>query len=529
MLVCTQPAQSWHGEGRNGAAATGGQEAMEAAIATLKSGGNAADAAAVATLVMTVTDSTLVCLGGEVPIMWYDGKTRSVEVLCGQGAAPRLATREYFSKSGGIPSKGVESAAVPGTLDALLTLLDRHGTTTFAQTAQPALRLLDEGKEPWHADYAATLRRLVAAEQGAGKDRRRGLRLVADFFYRGPLAYEIDAWMRANGGLIRYSDLATHVTRIEEPTTALYRGHVVCKCGFWTQGPYLLQALQMLEGFDLRKMGHNRPDTVHVMVEAMKLALADRDVWFADPLFVHVPARELLAPDYIQLRRSLINMERASRLQQPGDPIGVKAALDRPVWPNGKGAVDKDTSTCVIADQWGNVVAATPSGFSGALAGKTGVWFGSRLQSFNILQGHPNCIEPGKRPRITLTPGLVLKDGKVVLAVSCAGGDQQDQALLQVIVNCLDFNMSPRDAVTVPRFGTLHFMGSFGQTRPSLGNVLVYPTIGDDVVKALQARGATVTLQETAWGRPVALRIDPATGVMDVAGDPKAKRNAGAY
>jgi gamma-glutamyltranspeptidase / glutathione hydrolase len=521
---------AWHGSGKNGAVATGGQEAMEAGIAMLQSGGNAADAAATSILVMTVTDSGLICLGGEAPILFFDAKLQSVEVLCGQGAAPRLATREHFAKKGGIPGKGIEAAAIPGTLDALTTLLDRHGTKRFADVAAPALKLLDERKEvPWHADYATALRRLIDAEKASPKDRTRGLRLVSDYFYRGPLAHEIDAWMRANGGLIRYTDLATHTTRIEEPASVDYRGYTVCKCGFWSQGPYLLETLRLLEGFDLKKMGHNQPDTVHVMVEALKLGLADRDVWFADPSFANVPARQLLSKEYADLRRPLIDLKKSSHQQQPGDPRNMQALLPRPQWPTGPGYVDKDTTTCVVVDKDGNCVAATPSGFNGGLAGKTGIWFSSRLQSFNTWEGHANCIEPGKRPRITLTPGIVLKDGKLALAVSSAGGDQQDQALLQLIVDCLDFGLSPKEAVTSPRFGTLHMMSSFGQSPPQLGNVLVYPSIGEGVIKNLEQRGAKMTLQKVAWGRPVVVWVDPQTGVIEAAGDPTAKRNAGAY
>jgi gamma-glutamyltranspeptidase/glutathione hydrolase len=335
--------------------------------------------------------------------------------------------------------------------------------------------------------------------------------------------------MRGHGGLIRYTDLATHFTRIEEPASVDYRGFTVFKCGFWNQGPYLLETLRLLEGFDLKKMGHNQPDTVHVMVEAMKLGLADRDVWFADPLFADVPGKELLSKQYADLRRPLIDLKKSSQTQQPGDPRRMKALLPRTEWPSGPGYVDKDTTTCVVADKHGNCVAATPSGFNGGLAGKTGIWFSSRLQSFNTWEGHPNCIEPGKRPRITLTPGIVLKDGKLVLAVSSAGGDQQDQALLQLIVDCLDFGLSPKEAVTSARFGTQHMMSSFGQGPPQLGNVLVYPSIGDGVIKSLEARGAKVTLQKVAWGRPVVVRVDPQTGVIEAAGDPTAKRNAGAY
>jgi gamma-glutamyltranspeptidase/glutathione hydrolase len=265
------------------------------------------------------------------------------------------------------------------------------------------------------------------------------------------------------------------------------------------------------------------------MVEAMKLGLADRDVYYADPLFVDVPGAELLSKQYAELRRPLIDMKKSSLVQRPGDPRKLKALLDKAELPRGVGGPNQDTTTCVVVDQWGNAVAATPSGFGGVVMGKTGIWLSSRLQSFNIWEGHPNCIEPGKRPRITLTPGLVLKDGKVFLALSSAGGDQQDQALLQLLVNCVDFGMSPKQAVTAPRFGTLHFLGSFKQGPPQLGSVLLYPELVEAVARDLEGRGAKVTLQKVAWGRPVVIRVDPQTGVIEAAGDPMARRNADAY
>jgi gamma-glutamyltranspeptidase / glutathione hydrolase len=540
LMVClaTLPAQSpskpapernWKASGKTGAVAAGGQEAVDAGLEILKADGRAADAAAAVTLVMTVTDSAIVYFGGEIPILHYDAGRKVVEVLCGQGAAPRLATREYFAKKGGIPGKGIEPAPIPGTLDALLTLMDRYGCKTFADVAQPTLRLLDKGKQGWHADYARTIRRLIEAEKGSPHDRRRGLRLVADYFYRGPLAREFDAWLRDNGGLIRYADLATHVTRVEEPASVDYRGYTVYKCGPWTQGPYVLEALKLLEGYDLKAMGQNRPDTLHVMAEAMKLALADRDVYYADPLFVEVPLAGLLSKEYADLRRPLIDKRHASLEQRPGDPRRIKALLDKTEWRHGPGGPNKDTTTCVVVDRYGNVVSATPSGFNGTLISKTGVWFSSRLQSFNTWEGHPNCIMPGKRPRITLTPGIVLKDGKPVLAVSSAGGDQQDQALLQLIVNSLDFGMSPEEAVTSPRFGTMHHLGSFRQAPPVLGSLLLDPRLGDETINELKSRGFNVTPLKFAWGRPVVVRIHPDTGMIEAAGDPKAFRNAGAY
>jgi gamma-glutamyltranspeptidase/glutathione hydrolase len=175
------------------------------------------------------------------------------------------------------------------------------------------------------------------------------------------------------------------------------------------------------------------------------------------------------------------------------------------------------------------MVAATPSGFSGVVAGSTGVWLGSRLQSFNAWEGHPNCIEPGKRPRITLTPGLVLKDGKPLMAVSVAGGDGQDQAALQVVLDVLEFGLSPADAVTAPRFGTDHLLSSFGQKAPVLGSLLLDVDIGDKVIQEMKERGHKVTLKKGAMWWPVLLRISPDTHVIEAAGDPKGRRHAAAY
>src|SRR5262245_55759247 len=219
------------------------------------------------------------------------------------GTAPRLATREHFNRPEGIPAKGIESAAVPAAFDACITLLDRYGTLRLADVAEPALRLLDRAKAEWHPLLARSLRRLIDAESRGG-DRSRGLRLAADYFYRGPLARELAQFCEDNSGLIRYEDLVTHVTRIEEPVAVDYRGHTVYKCGPWTQGPYLLQSLRLLEGYDLATMGHNRPATIHITLEAMKLALADRDVYYADPLFVDVPIERLLSQGYTDLRRT---------------------------------------------------------------------------------------------------------------------------------------------------------------------------------------------------------------------------------
>ncbi len=520
---------TWKGSGKNGAVSAGGAAAVDAGVATLKAGGNAVDSAVTTLFAMCVTDATMFCFGGEVPILVYDAKRNVTEVIAGQGVAPRLATREHFLKKGGIPKSGIESPTVPALLDACLVALERYGTMTFTETATPMLKLLDEGNLDWHADLAKTTRRLMDAEKSAGGDRKRGLRLVADYFYRGPIAREIDAWSRQNNGLIRFSDLATHTTAIEEPMTFNYRGHVVAKCGFWTQGPYLLQTLQLLEPFNLKKLGHNQADSIHLTVEAMKLALADRDVHYADPWFAKIPAQELFESEYVRMRRELIDLKKASLEWRPGDPrLELPIMKNPPVFP-GKGNADKDTTTCVVADKFGNVVSATPSGWSGVVAGPTGVWLGSRLQSFNLWENHPNCLQPGQRPRITLTPGIVFKAGKPVFAVSVAGGDGQDQAALQMIMNHIDYELSAEDSVQAPRFGTNHHIGSFGQTKPALGSLLINPEVGPKIIEELRSRGHKITEQKTGIWRPSIIVIDAKTRMFHAAGDPRGYRHAAGY
>ncbi len=536
----------WRATGNQGAVATGGAGAASAGLEILKAGGNAADSAAATIFALSVTDSRLFCFGGEVPILFYDARHQTVTVIDGQGAAPRLATLDHF-KSSGIPARGKEPAAVPAALDACLTLLDRFGTMTFTQVIAPAKKLLRERPrpEPWHADLLRTLELLESAEAqakqsstepgGPKPDRSRGLRLVADAFYRGPIARRIDAWARENGSLLRYVDLATHTTRLEEPVAINYRGLTVFKCGAWTQGPALLESLQLLEGFDLKAMGHNRPDAIHTITETIKLAFADRDTHYADPHFADVPLAALLDPEYASLRRRLIDPNHASLERRPGDPLSKKAVMDPAADPARRHvpppiADAHDTTTCLVADRFGNVVAATPSGWSGVLAGDTGVWLGSRLQSFNTWSDHPNVIAPGKRPRITLSPTLVLKASRPVLAVSVAGGDNQDQMTLQLLLNHIDFGLDPAASVIAPRFMSDHFINSFRQTPPALGRLRINADIGSDSLEALKTRGHILSITTGSLSAaPCVISLEPASGKLNTAGDPRAGRHALAY
>ena len=523
----------WRVSGKNGVVVAGPEGSAEAGLEILIKGGNAADAAVATILALSVVDSGGFCFGGEVPVLIYEADRGVVDSISGMGVAPALATREYFQKAGGIKGRTSASAAVPAVLDTCLVLLDRYGTMKFADVAVPVLRILDRDEKTWHSNLAATLRRLIQAEKRA-KDRKQGLRLVGDYFYRGPIAHEIDAWSRANEGLIRYSDLATHTTRIEEPVKAAYREYMVCKCNTWTQGPYLLQTLRLLDGFDLKSMGFQTPDTIHVIIEAMKLALADRDAYYGDPLFEDVPLRQLLSDKYTLLRRNLIDMVSASKAIRPGDPLAPKPLHKGHTTGKAVNISSSDTTTCLVADRFGNIVAATPSGWGGVLAGNTGIWLGSRLISFNTWKGHPNCIQPGKRPRITLTPTIVLKDGKPVLAVSIAGGDTQDQATLQIVTNYIDFNLSADKLVTTPRYATHHYVGSFNQTPPILGGLTISAGMGEEVIRELKKRGHVIN-PNNSKGHVAQLRtalvIDTKSSLLHGAGDPNTvpRRTAAAF
>ncbi len=371
------------------------------------------------------------------------------------------------------------------------------------------------------------MQRLCEAESRSGGDRQRGLRLVRDYFYRGPIAREIDAWSRENGGLLRYADLAKHFTRVEEPLAVNFRDHTVYKCDVWTQGPYLLQTLNLLDGFNLDAMGHNSADYVHTVTEAMKLCLADRDAYFADPDFEVTPIEALLSPEYIELRKPLIDMQTASQEQRPGDPYNMKAELGiAPQDHDRVSGFSSDTTSCLVADKFGNVIAATPSGWGGVEAGETGVQLGSRMIGLTAWDDHPSELYPGKRPRITLTPTLIFKQDQPVFAISVAGGDQQDQTSLQILLNRLVFGMDPFSAVKAPRFGTDHHINWFGHLQAQLGSLTLSRDIDQAIFDDLTARGHKVEAGRPA-SSPVVLAIDPETGEKHAGGD--RGRNARAY
>ena len=487
-------------------AAAGNNFEVEAGYRILQKGGNAVDAGVAAVLAAAVTEQDHFGLGGEMPlIIKMAGKPPIV--VSGVGTAPAKATLQFFKsrkpepweetgKMAPIPAQGILCATVPGVFDGLMLALQKYGTMSFAEVVQPALERADGfpvtdifaqylkndeailrlwpdsaafflpgGRVPKAGEIfheptlAKTLRELAAVEQKAHGKREAKLDKVRDYFYRGPLAKRMADFSETHGGLIAYSDLAGFHAEIDQPRTTTYRGYEVLKPGFWTQGPVMLEALNMLEGYDLKAMGHNSPEYLHTVVEAAKLAFADRDRYYGDPKFSKIPEETLLSKTYAAERRKLIDPAHASMESRPGTfmPPIMMTNTTTPT------AGVQDTTCVNVVDRNGNVFSATPSGawLPSVIAGDTGIPFTSRLQTLLTVPGHPNVLQAGKRPRVTLSPTMVLKDGKPVFALSTPGGDNQDQALLQVLLNMIDFGMSPQQAVEAPRFQTEHFYASF--------------------------------------------------------------------
>ncbi len=579
--------------GKRGVVAGGSPLSVEAGLRILQRGGNSVDAGVATILAASVIEFSHFSFGGEVPIL-IKLKGQKVAVIEGMGQAPMKATREFFvnhanedsgsgqttRRNGLIPATGPLSATVPAILDACVTALDKFGTMTLAEVMEPAIQLADGfpidelrvqyirtrssifsqwpdakrvflpgGEVPKvgdifvQADLARTLRAIVRAEKlashGTRTNRHPGLMAARDYFYKGPIAKRIGDYMQANGGLIAADDFARFAAKVGEPVEADYRGYQVYKAGFWTQGPAMVETLNMLEGFDLKKMGHNSPAYIHTLAEALKLALADRDRYYGDPNFVKIPTAELLSKDYAALRRPLIDQDRASLAQQPGDPTNKKALLATAMQTIGRASQVPELerandTTCVnVVDKDGNLFSATPSGawLPAVVAGDTGVLMGQRLQSSLTDPNSPNVVAPGKRPRITLTPTLVLKGGEPFMVLSTPGGDNQDQALLQVLLNIIEFGMNPQEAVEAPRFDTQHYVSSFDDHEFLPGSLNIESRVPFKTIQELSQKGHKVKVQSD-WGTlsaPTVIIYNPKNGVASAGADPRRSRYAVAW
>jgi gamma-glutamyltranspeptidase/glutathione hydrolase len=542
--------------GRVGVVAAGRHFAAEAGMRMLARGGNAVDAGVAAVFAAAVTEISHFGLGGEAPLIIHLADRRETFVVNGQGTAPAATSLAALRAAKSIPASGPSAGTIPAVVDALARALSEFGTLTLAEVLEPAITLADGF--PWYAflteyltreldavrlipsgarvylqgprgsippvgsvfrqpELAATLRALVEAERRAsGSGRKDAIRAARDRIYSGDVGQRIAAAVQAAGGLLTATDLATYQGRIEPPARGTFRTSratfEVLKTGFWGQGPVLLQTLAILEDLPLERMGHNSTEYIHTVTEALKLALADRDTFYGDPDFARIPARGLLSPAYAAARRALIDPSIASHLPRAGDPwrfeAGAHGIVPRPRPVAAPAAVgdltasrrSPDTTTVNVVDARGNLFSASPSSawfFGGVfIAGDTGVPLGNRMQAFVLTEdGHPNLVAPGKRPRTTLSPTVVLRNGRPWLAMSSPGGDSQDQQALQVLLNMIVFGMRSQEAIEAPRFNSLHYEESFAARRFAPGVLEVEDRIPPGVVDALRRLGHTVRVQ----------------------------------
>ncbi|MGD2142582.1 MAG: gamma-glutamyltransferase family protein [Candidatus Bathyarchaeota archaeon] len=539
--------------------------ASEAGLQVLKRGGNVVDAGASMWFCLTVLKPYLVGLAGEVPILVYWADEERVLAVNGQGPAPAAATIEWFENHGYrlIPEDGFLPAVVPGAFDAWLTLLDEYGTMSLSDVMGPSIRLAGEGfpvfpglknaleayadrfKSEWpgstetylpggeipdvgsvlkNPDWARTFSEVAEAEK---RDRRwgrsAGIDAARDYFYKGPIAKAIidymqsfecrDVYGQEHRGLLTLEDLADYRAKIEEPITSNYRGFDVYKCDTWCQGAVLLQQLNLLEGYDLAALGHNTVEYLHTYIECAKLAFADREHYYADPEFVDVPLEKLLSKEYAEERRKLVDPYEASLEMRPGGvkPYNLRRSEEGD-WFEG------DTVHLEAVDGWGNMLSATPSGAwirtSPVIPG-LGFCMGTRGQMFHLDPNHVERLEPGKKPSTTLTPSLVMRNGRPYMVFGTPGGDRQDQWTLQFFLNHIDFEMSVQLALDQPTVHINHVPGSFWPHAAYPGRVHIEPRIPIKVREKLTELGHEVVVSDPwSHGRCLAIRYDPESGVM---------------
>jgi len=559
--------------GRHYAVASMKPEATLAAERVLRAGGNAFDAAVAGQAVLAQVDAAANGVGSDAVLLIYDSRARKVFSLNAEGAAPRLATIEWYRKnhSGTLPlSDTLLSGTVPGVVDAWYILLDRWGTRSFAEVLAPAIDVAENGfplserlaggisgskklrkypsslevyfpggKQRWlpgeiftNPDLARTLKKLVEAErQNASKGRSAALRAARDRFYKGDIARDMARFSEEAGGLFRYVDFAEYTARVEEPVSISYRGHQVYKNPSASQGPAELFLLNLLEGYDLKALGHNTPDYIHTSVEATKLAMADRDKYLGDMDFIEIPYAGLLSKDYARERRKLIDPARASLELRPGTPetfMGIKP-LDRPMDVNIAGDADHqgDTSYFCVIDKDRNVISFTPSLHSGfgtnVVMRDLGFSFNCRGDYYSLLPGQANALAPGKRPRSTLQSTLVMKDGQPLMVLGSPGGDDQCLRTMQTFLNMVEFGMNIQQAIEAPRWSTRSFPASYFPHTMYPGDLTLEDRIPESVRAALAQRGHKLRLQGPwSLGANAAIVVDPITGVLSAGADPRA-------
>ena len=492
--------------------------ATAAGFRILEQGGNATDAGVAAGIAINVTLPQWTGFGGVAPIIIHDAASGETVSISGLGRWPRAASIDYFnSQHGGDLPGGVLRTVTPAAADAWLTALRLYGTMTFEEVVTPALEIAEQGfpipatlqsalartgdsligdsdgdgRWPSTAavffpggrrpdvgdilvqkDLARTFRRLIEVERDhSGQGREAALQTARDFFYKGEIAEEMVSFIQGQGGLLAMEDLAAFSVGVDTPPSIDYKGIQVYACGPWCQGPVNLQTLQILEGFDLKGMGHNSTAYAHTVLEALKLAFSDRETYIGDPDFVNVPMDGLLSKSYAAERREAIDPERAtSAMPIPGDPwphMGMPASNGHRKRPDAvAGGLPADTSYACVIDRWGNAFSATPSDSLGTSPIVPGLGFivSSRGSQTWLDPEHPSALAPGKRPRLTPNPALAMRNGKPLMPFGTPGGDVQPQSMVQLFLNVFEFGMDVQQAVEAPRFSTWSFPNSFWPT-----------------------------------------------------------------
>ena len=519
---------------RNGVIATSQPLASAAGLRAMQQGGNAIDAAVTAAAVLSVVEPTMNGVGGDLFAIVYDAKTRTVRALNASGRAPAAATPEEFArrKLDSIPYRGELSVSVPGVVDGWNELLTRHGTIPLARALEPAIAYARDGfavseiiAHQWK-DAEGTLSRDPAAARTflpggrapATGDVFRNAALAAtleqlakggrDAFYRGAIAKAIAADMKQRHGLLTDADLAAHHADWIEPISTTYRGYQVLELPPNTQGVTALQMLNILEGYDLKALGHNSAAYLHLLVEAKRIAFADRDAWLADYGSVPPDAlKRMLSKEYAAERRREISADRAGREYKPLTIPGVSNLAEH--HPEARG----DTIYLTAADRDGNVVSLIQSIYesfgSGLVSGDTGIVLHNRGSLFSLRPGHPNRLAPGKRPFHTLVPAMVMKDGRPWLSFGVMGGDMQPQGHVQVLLNLIEFGMNVQEAGEAPRF------------RHSSNGLALESAISPEARFGLDARGHRLITSIGAFGGFQGILIDPRAGVLMGGSDPR--------
>jgi gamma-glutamyltranspeptidase/glutathione hydrolase len=564
--------------GRQAAVSSMKAEATEMARGILETGGNAFDAIVGGQAALAVTDFALNGVGSDAVVLVYDAREKKVLSINAEPRAPKLATIEWYEKNSGgkIPvSDGLLSGGIPGVVDAWYILLDRWGTMSFEQVLQPAIDLaengfpLSEGRARMIAgaqkilkypstvkiyrpngevpkageifknpDLARTLKKLVEAERAnKAKGRHEALKAARDRFYTGDIAHELAAFSEANGGLFRYEDFAEYTAKVETPVSTDYRGYQVYKNPSASQGPTELIALNLLEGYDLKALGHNSVDFISTNVEVMKLAMADREKFLGDMDFIKIPYDGLLSKDYARERRKLIDPAKASLELRPGSPEKfVAGAAERPwhVVLDGDADFNGDTSYIGIVDKDRNMVSFEPSLHSlfgtGVVMGDTGIIFNCRGDYYSLARGEANALEPGKRPRSTLQSTLVMKDSQPFMITGSPGGDDQVMVTIQTLINVIDFGMNVQQAIEAPRWSTSSFPSSPFPHTMLPGAMAVEDRIPEATRKELIARGHKLRVAPPwSMASSGAIIVDAKTGVLSAGADPRVEAYAWAW